>query len=61
MQGGSGGHFFKAHLFSRAVGREELSKQISLVSVGSAPSVLATLDLPLLMVCVLSQSTLLRL
>ena len=34
---------------------------MSLVYVGSARSVLATLGLPLLTVCVLSQSTLLRL
>ena len=33
-------------MFSRAVGREELSKQISLASVGSAPSVSATLVYP---------------
>ena len=51
----------RAHLFSRAVGREEHCKQMSLVYVGSARSVLATLGLPLLTVCVLSQSTLLRL
>ena len=48
-------------MFSRAVGREENHKQISLACVGSACSVLATLDLSLLMACVLSQSTLLRL
>ena len=48
-------------MFSRAVGREENHKQISLACVGSASSVLATLDLPLLMACVLSQSTLLKL
>ena len=47
-------------LFSPAVGREEHCKQISLVCVGSAHSVLATLGLPLLTWCVLSQSTLLR-
>ena len=52
---------FQAHLFSCAVGREEPCKQITLVSVGSAPSVSATLGLPLLTVCVLSQSTLLSL
>ena len=60
-QGGSGGPFFQVHLFSRAVGREERCKQISLVSVGTAHNVSATLGLPLLTVCVLSQSTLLRL
>ena len=41
-------------------GREEHSKQISLVCVGSAHSVWATLGLPLFMACVLSWSTLLR-
>ena len=60
-QGGGGGHFFKAHLFSRVVGREEHCKQISLVCVGSAHSVSASLGLLLLTVCVLSLSTLLRL
>ena len=48
-------------LFSLAVGREEHCKQISLASVGSARSVLATLGLASLMACVLSQFTLLRL
>ena len=43
------------------MGREEHCKQISLVCVGSADSVLATVDLPTLTACVLSQSTLLRL
>ena len=43
------------------MGREEHCKQISLACVGSAHSVWATLGLPPLMVCVLSQSTLLRL
>ena len=43
------------------MGREEHCKQISLACVGSARSVWATLDLPLLMACVLSQCTLLRL
>ena len=47
-----------AHLFSRALGREEHCKQITLVC---ALSVSATLGLPLLTVCVLSLSTLLRL
>ena len=56
-----GGHFFQAHLFSHAVGREEHCKQISLECVGSARSVSATLGLSPLMVCVLTQSTLLRL
>ena len=51
----------QAHLFSRAVGREEHCKQISLACVGNAHSVLATLGLPLLTPCVLSQSILLRL
>ena len=49
---------FQAHLFNRAVGREERCKQITLVCVRS---VSATLGLPLLTVCVLSLSTLLRL
>ena len=40
-------------MFSRAVGREEHCKQISLACVGSARSVLATLGLLPLMVCVL--------
>ena len=48
-------------MFSCAVGREEHHKQISLVCVESAHSVWATLGLPPLTVCVLSQSTLLRL
>ena len=48
-------------MFSHAVGREERCKQISLACVGSARSVWATLGLPPLMACVLSQSTLLRL
>ena len=48
-------------MFSRAVGREEHCKQISLACVGSARSVSGTLGLPPLTVCVLSQSTLLRL
>ena len=43
------------------MGREEHCKQISLASVGSARSVSATLGLPPLTACVLSQSTLLRL
>ena len=43
------------------MGREEHCKQISLACVGSARSVWATLSLSLLMACVLSQSTLLRL
>ena len=42
-------------------GREEHCKQISLACVGSARSAWATLGLPLLTACVLSQSTLLRL
>ena len=40
--------FFKACLFSRALGREEHCKQISLACVHSDS---ATLDLPSLMVC----------
>ena len=48
-------------MFSRAVGREEHCKQISLVCVGSACSVSATLGLPPLTACVLSQSTILKL
>ena len=43
------------------MGREEHCKQISLARVGSARSVSATLGLPLLTTCVLSQSKLLRL
>ena len=42
-QGGSGGHFFGAHLFSLAVGREGCCKQITLVC---ARSLSATLGLP---------------
>ena len=42
-------------------GMGERCKQISLACVGSAHSVWATLDLPLLTACVLSRSTLLRL
>ena len=48
-------------MFSYAVGREKHCKQISLACVGSVHSVSATLGLPPLMTCVLSQSTLLRL
>ena len=51
----------QAYLFSCAVWREEHCKQISLACVGSACSVLATLGLHLLIVCVIFQSTLLRL
>ena len=43
------------------MGREEYCKQISLTCVGSAHSVSAALGSPPLMVCELSQSTLLRL
>ena len=50
--------FFKACLFSRALGREEHCKQISLACAHSDS---ATLGLPPLTVCVLSQSILLRL
>ena len=42
------------------MGREEHCKQISLACVGTAHRVWATLDLPLLMACVLSWSKLLR-
>ena len=48
-------------MFSCAVEREEHGKQISLAFVGSARSVWATLGLPPLMECVLSQSVLLML
>ena len=51
----------QAHLFSCAVGREKHFRQISLVHVGSALSVWATVGLPLLMACLLSRSTLFRL
>ena len=51
----------QVHLFSRAAGREGRCRQISLACVGSTPSVLATLGLPLLATCVLPPSTLLRL
>ena len=50
--------FFKAHLFSHAVGREERCKQITLACARSAS---ATLGLPLLTVRVASLPTLLRL
>ena len=43
------------------MGREEHWRQISLACVGSARSVSATMGLPPLTTCVLSQSTLLRL
>ena len=52
---------FLGSLVQLAVGREEHCKQISLACVGSACSVWGTLGLLRLMVCVLSQSTLLRL
>ena len=48
-QGGDRGHFFKDHLFSCSVGREEHCKQITLAC---AHSVLATLGLATLMACV---------
>ena len=48
-------------MFSCAVGKEEHYKQISLECVGSTRSILVSLGLPLLMACVLFQSTLLRL
>ena len=57
-QGGGGGHFFRLNLFSPTVGREEHCKQVTLAC---AHSVSATLGLPLLPACVLSQSILLRL
>ena len=59
-QGGKGGHLFR-FTCSIVLGGEEHCKQISLACVGSARSVSATLGLPLLTACVLSQSTLLRL
>ena len=51
---------FLGSLVQSCLRREEHCKQILLVCVGSARSVLATLGLPLLTWCVLSQSTLLR-
>ena len=48
-------------MFNCAAGREEHCKLISLACVGSAHSVWDALGLPLLMACVLSWSTLLRL
>ena len=48
-------------MFNCAAGREEHCKQISLACVWSARSVSSTLGFPPLMVCVLFQSTLLRL
>ena len=47
-------------MFSRAVWREDDCRQISLVCVGSARSVSATVGFPLLAEYVLSQSILLR-
>ena len=47
-------------MFNCAVGREGHCKQISLVCVGSARSVWATMGLPPFTACVLSPSTLLR-
>ena len=47
---------FQAYLFSRAVGREEHCKQTSLVCMVSACSVLVTLGLPPLKLCVLFPS-----
>ena len=55
---GGGGHFFQAHLFRRAVGREGRCKQITLVR---ACSVSATPGLPLLMARAPSLPTQLRL
>ena len=57
-QRGKGGHLFS---LTCSVGREEHCKQISLACVGSACNVWATLGLPPLTACALSQSTLLRL
>ena len=48
-------------MFNCAAGREKHCKKISLACVGSTCSVLATLGMPLLTACVLSQSTLFRL
>ena len=48
-------------LVQSCCGEEEHCKQISLACVGSARSVWATLGLPPLTACMLSQSTLLRL
>ena len=48
-------------MFSRAVGREEHCKQISLACVGSVHSVWTTLGFPPPTMCVLSRSILLRL
>ena len=59
-QGGESGHLGSLVQSCCAVGREEHCKQISLVGVGSACSVWASLGLPQLMTCVLSWSTLLR-
>ena len=52
---------YLSSLVSCVVGRQKQCKQISLACVGSARSVWATLGLPPLTACVLSQSTLLRL
>ena len=61
-QGGRGGHFLGAHLFSHALGRQEHCKQISPACIRSARcSVSTILGVPPLTACVLSQSTLLRL
>ena len=51
----------QAHLFSFSMGREENCKQIPLMCVVCVCSVWATLSLPPLMACVLSQFILLRL
>ena len=59
-QGGGGDHFFLGSLVQSCCG-EGGTLQTNMDSVGSAPSVLATLGLSLLMACVLDQSTLLRL
>ena len=62
-QGGEGGHLFRltcSVVLWQGWG-EENCKQISLVCVGNAQCVWATLGLPLFTTCVLSHSTLLRL
>ena len=59
-RGGEGGHLFR-FTCSIVLGGEEHCKQISLACVGSVHRVWATLGLCLLLACVLSWSTLLRL
>ena len=60
-QGGEGGHLFRLTCSVVLWGGQNTAKKISLVYVGSACNVSATLGLPLLTACVLSKSTLLRL